>query len=197
MSATVSMQAQAVRAPEAVPAAPAQAVLHPVGVRPVPAPRLPEIKAFRQLVRAAGTIFAGTVTRIEPRPAEGGRALETVAITFHVDHAIRGAVPGESFTVSQWIGTWSAGQRYRVGERVALFLYPASRIGLTSSVAGPMGRFEMDAARRIVLSEQHRVLFRGDPLLGGKSRVTFEELALAVRRSGGREGLVAGGVDGR
>ena len=134
------------------------------------------------MVHAAGVIFSGTVTNIEQRPASGS-PLETVAITFHVENAIRGAIPGESLTISQWIGLWSGGQRYRVGERVTLFLYPASKLGLTSSVSGPMGRFEMDAAQHVLISEQHRVAFRDDPVLAGKSQVTVREFALAVRKA--------------
>ena len=179
--ATVCTQAQADRAFNSTLASP---VRQPIGVSPIPGPATPETMAFRQLVRAAGTIFSGTVTNIEPRPATGGQSLGTVAITFHVQNAIRGAVPGQDITISEWIGLWSSGQRYRVGERVALFLYPASRLGLTSSVGGRMGRFEVDAARRILISGQHRGLFRGDPLLGGKVRATFAELALAVRNAG-------------
>jgi len=43
-------------------------------------------RTFTQLVRTAGTIFAGTVTRIAPGPAAGGSAAPTVATTFHVEH---------------------------------------------------------------------------------------------------------------
>jgi hypothetical protein len=161
------------------------------GIRRAPAPvvpgpiRRPQAVAFHRMVHSAGIIFSGTVTNIEPRPASGAQSLETVAITFRVGDAIRGATPGETLTISQWAGLWSAGQRYRIGERVVLFLYPASRLGLTSSVSGLMGRFEMDAAHRILISEQHRVAFRDDPVLAGKSRVTFREFARAVREASG------------
>ena len=113
-----------------------------------PAPSLPITPPARHgtigfplIARAAGTIFSGTVTSIARRPATRGQAVETVAITFHIENAIRGATPGENLTISQWIGLWSGGQRYRVGERVLLFLYPPSKLGLTSCVAGEMGRF--------------------------------------------------------
>jgi hypothetical protein len=147
------------------------------------------------MVRASGLIFSGTVTAIERRPTTNPQALETVAVTFHVENAIRGAIPGESLTISQWMGLWTSGQRYRVGEHVVLFLYPRSRLGLTSSVAGPMGRFEVDAAHRVLISGQHRAAFRNDPVLAGKSSATFREFALAVKqatvdepiRRGGRE----------
>ncbi len=139
------------------------------------------------IARAAGTIFSGTVTSIARPPATRGRAVETVAITFHIENDIRGATPGESLTILQWIGLWSAGQRYRVGERVLLFLYPPSKLGLTSCVAAGMGRFTVDPGGHVLLSAQHLSAFRADPVLGGKSRLRFSDFALAVRRAGEEE----------
>src|ERR1700687_4738232 len=120
---------------------------------------------------------------IARRPANNGQTVETVTITFHVDNAIRGATPGEDLTISQWIGLWSGGQRYRVGERVLLFLYPPSKLGLTSCVSGAMGRFTINPRGRILLSAQHLSAFRADPVLGGKSRTRFSDFVLAVRRA--------------
>ena len=79
------------------------------------------------------------------------------------------------------------GQRYRVGERVLLFLYPPSKLGLTSCVGGRMGRFTVDPWGRVLLSAQHLSAFRADPVLGGKSRVRFSDFALAVRRASEEE----------
>jgi len=152
----------------------------PPGAPPV-AP--PWTIGFPVIARAAGTIFSGTVTAIARRPASPSQAVETVAITFHIENAIRGATPGEDLTISQWIGLWSSGQRYRVGERVLLFLYPPSKLGLTSCVAGAMGRFAIDPRGRVLLSAQHLSAFRADPVLGGKSRVSFSDFASAVRRA--------------
>lgn len=139
------------------------------------------------LTRAASTIFSGTVTEVARHPATSGQTVETVRITFHIDNAIRGATPGETLTISQWIGLWSSGQRYRVGERVLLFLYPPSKLGLTSCVAGGMGRFTIDRWGRVQLSAQHLSAFRADPVVGGKSRVRFSDFASAVRRASGEE----------
>jgi hypothetical protein len=150
-------------------------------------PITPPAIGFPGIARAAGTIFSGTVTSIARRPASRAQAVETVAITFHVENAIRGATPGEDLTISQWIGLWSGGQRYRVGERVLLFLYPPSKLGLTSCVAGAIGRFAIDPWGRVLLSAQHLSAFRADPVLGGKSRIRFSEFALAVRQAGEEE----------
>jgi hypothetical protein len=123
------------------------------------------------ITRAAGTIFSGTVVAITRQPATSGQAVETVAITFHVETAIRGTLPGQDLTISQWIGLWAGGQRYHVGEHVLLFLYPPSKLDLTSCVAGGMGRFNIDPWGRVLFSAQHLSAFRADPVLGGKSRL--------------------------
>lgn len=132
-------------------------------------------------------IFSGTVTRIERRPANSAQSLATISITFHIDSALRGARLGQNLTISQWIGLWSTGQRYRIGERVFLFLYPPSKLGLTSSVAGPMGRFQVDPGGRVLLSAQHLSAFRTDPVLGGKSRLLLSDFAWAVRHASEEE----------
>ena len=156
----------------------------PPGLGSPPRPVLPPgTIGFPQIARAAGTIFSGTVTAITRHPATGGQSVETVAITFHVERAIRGATPGEDLTIYQWIGLWANGQRYRVGERVLLFLYPPSKLGLTSCVAALMGRFNIDPLGRVLLSAQHLSAFQADPVLGGKSRVRFSDFALAVQRT--------------
>ncbi len=140
-----------------------------------------------QFASSAGIIFSGTVTSVERHAGNSAQPVETVSISFHVEKAIRGATPGENITISQWIGLWSAGQRYRVGERVLLFLYPKSKLGLTSCVGGQVGRFSVDSWGRVLLSAQHLSVFRADPVLGGRSRVPFSDFAFAVRRAGGEE----------
>jgi hypothetical protein len=156
----------------------------PVNPYPTPPAPVPVSLGFPQVSGAAGTIFSGTVTRVERQAATSAQPVETVSITFHVENALRGASPGERLTISQWVGLWSSGQRYRVGERVLLFLYPKSKLGLTSCVGGQIGRFPVDRWGRVLLSAQHLSAFRTDPVLGGRSRVPFSDFALAVRRAG-------------
>ena len=159
--------------------------------RPVPGfpPGFPPLNpapitvGFPLIARAAGIIFSGTVTTVARHPPTSGQSIETVEITFHIENAIRGATSGQSLTISQWLGLWSAGQRYRVGERVLLFLYPPSKLGLTSCVGGTIGRFAIDPWGRVLLSAQHLAAFRADPVLSGKSRLRFSDFALAVRRA--------------
>ena len=185
-------------------------------------PEPPRMIGFPDMVRAAGIIFSGTVAAVTRPPAAGEnprisqtprdatnppsthpahylehQSVETVAITFHVDHAIRGATPGQDLTITKWIGLWSSGQSYRIGEHVLLFLYPPSKLGLTSCVGASIGRFGVDGAGRILLSAQHLTAFRADPVLGGKSHASFAEIAHAVRRSEQGPGEEARGEEGR
>lgn len=159
------------------PTIPEQPIFFP---RPLPPPRSPI--GLPTLARAAGVIFSGTVTAVIRHRTTRSEAIETVAITFHVEQAVRGATPGENLTVSQWMGLWSGGQRYRVGEHLMVFLYPPSKLGLTSLVGGGFGRFVVDPYGRVLLSAQHMNAFRQDVVLGGKSRVRISDFALAVNR---------------
>jgi len=161
----------------------------PEPVRPLPIwpVMLPGTIGLPQLAHAAGMIFVAQVTGVARLPAAGGQAIETVAIRFHVEQVIRGATPGKDLTITQWIGVWSSGQRYRIGERALLFLYPPSKLGLTSCVGGPMGRFSLDPLGRILFSAQQISAFRRDPVLAGKSRVSFRDFALAVQQASEEE----------
>jgi hypothetical protein len=155
----------------------------PVGRHAVP----PGTVIFQQLVRAAGIIFSGRVTSIGHAPSSPGQARASTAITFHVERAMRGASPGKSLTIYEWAGLWTSGERYRVGEHVLLFLYSPGKLGLTSPVAGAMGRFAMDSQGRIVLSARHVAAFADDPVLGGKTVIPYADFIQAERRSGGEE----------
>jgi hypothetical protein len=171
---------------------------------PISIPNQGKTYGLAELTAAAGTIFSGTVTAIVLRPSEDSirpnprqayprqavnyridpkQAIETVAITFHVDQAIRGVTPGDDFILTEWIGVWSGGQRYRAGERLLLFLYPTSKLGLTSCVGGSLGRFIIDPGGMVHFSAQHLAAFGGDSILAGKSRVTFGDFATAVRHA--------------
>jgi len=147
----------------------------------------PGLAALPQLVRSAGRIFTGTVTRIERRPGVPGQTIETVAVTFHVEKAIKGTAAGEDLTIAQWTGLWSSGQRYQQGKRVLLFLYPNSKLGLTSCVGGQLGRFDVDSAGTVLLTAQHLAAFRTDSVVGGKSRLSIGDFALAVQRASEEE----------
>jgi hypothetical protein len=138
-----------------------------------------------QVTRRAGMIFAGTVTSILPVRAPGSLQMESVQVTFQVEQAVRGARIGQSLTIREWAGLWSSGERYRVGERLMLFLYPPSKLGLTSPVGGPAGRFVIDRNGRVQLNplqQQGARIVPSPPRIQTDRRVTLREFTRTVRR---------------
>lgn len=154
----------------------------PVGSYPV----VPGSAAFPQIVQAAGIIFSGLVTAVGHGGASGAEPASTT-VTFQVQRAMRGVSLGQSLTIREWAGLWASGERYRVGERVFLILYPPSKLGLTSPVAGNMGRFAINSRGMIVITPQHAAALLPDPILGGRTLVPYKDFAKAVQRFGGEE----------
>ena len=105
---------------------------------------------MRQAARKAGFIFSGTVLSVQQLPSGPG-GVNRVRITFSIHEAVRGVRQGKTFTVDQWANLWAnqAGQ-FRPGDRVFVLLYPRSKLGLTSVVAGGLGRYDLDSNWRIV-----------------------------------------------
>jgi hypothetical protein len=126
---------------------------------------IPELPRLHDLARHAGTIFSGTVTSVEPTEASTAGEIPAVAVTFHVEHAIRGATATPTFTIREWRGLWNDAPRYLLGQRLLLFLYPSSRLGLTSTVGGPLGRFRMDSSGHVLLNAQQVAAFASLPVL--------------------------------
>jgi len=75
-------------------------------------------------------------------------------VTFRIDEAIRGVKKGQSIQISEWGGLWQAGERYQAGEHVLLFLYPQSKLGLTSPVAGSLGLVHSERRQRRKSSQE-------------------------------------------
>ncbi len=156
----------------------------------IPPPNLPRHypnapSVFQQLVRSAGIIFSGRVTFVGNAIPASGQYPASSTVTFRVDQAVRGVSTGQSLTIREWAGLRSSGERYYVGERVFLFLYSPGKLGLTSPVAGGMGRFAMTSQGNVIMSPRHMVNFANDPILGGKTVISSAEFAQAVLRSGG------------
>jgi|SRR5580658_1820120 hypothetical protein len=146
---------------------------------------LPQL-VFPQLVSAAGIIFSGRVTFVG-HSGFSAQDHASTTVTFQVQQAMRGVSPGQKLTIHEWAGLWARGESYYVGERVLLFLYAPGKLGLTSPVAGALGRFALDSRGYIVMSPQHVVTLAADPILGGKTVVPYADFARAVRRSSGEE----------
>jgi hypothetical protein len=100
---------------------------------------------WQQLCRHAGLIFAGTVLASPSESPRTNRGVPSVEISLRVDRAIAGVEPGEVLTIHEWTGALSSHPTMHVGERVLLFLYPPSRLGLTSPVGGARGQISLDA----------------------------------------------------
>jgi hypothetical protein len=151
---------------------------------PRQSPVVSETLAFDRIVGAAGIIFSGRVTSIGRASLPLGEETSSTKVTFQVDHAIRGIPAGQAFTLHEWAGLWNGGERYHVGEHLLLFLYPPGKLGLTSPVAGAMGRFVLDSEDRILINAEHSASLEKDPILGRKTVVRYVDFVAAVRRSG-------------
>jgi hypothetical protein len=147
--------------------------------------------ALPQVVRAAGIIFSGRVTFVghaDGSPASiSPQSTSSTAVTFQVEHALRGTADGQSLTIHEWSGLWTGRERYRIGESVFLFLYPPSKLGLTSPVAGAAGRFAIDSQGEIAMTPQNVSAVAADPVIGGRKVVSYTDFIQAVRRAGGVE----------
>ncbi|MGA9528005.1 MAG: hypothetical protein WBS24_07815 [Terriglobales bacterium] len=97
------------------------------------------------------------------------RGVPFTTLRFRVDHAIAGVEAGQILTIHEWKGAQSLHAPMRAGERFLIFLYPPSRLGLTSPVAGRQGQFRLDKADRTI-----------------QGSVTVYQLARAIRSARGK-----------
>ena len=131
-----------------------------------------------QMVRDSALIFAGTVLNVDHSTTSSGKEGAITRIRFRVQNAIRGVRFGQVLEIREWGGLWTTGERYQRGENVLLFLYPASKLGLTSPVAGAAGHFRVDKS-------WHMKVGNDTPLPRPVSRqreLTVREFATAIRR---------------
>lgn len=141
---------------------------------------------WKQLSRAAGRVFVGTVLGTEA-PTTKDQAIPTVEVKFRVDRAIAGVHPGEVLTIREWAGAWSRQRALRPGQRVLLFLYPPSRLGLTSPVGGPLGQIALNGKGEIVVPPAHvpvvgpRSALPVPPLPVPDTAIRLDQLERAIR----------------
>jgi len=96
-------------------------------------------EALHRMSDEAGVIFAGQVMAVRRQPGKNG-ASGVVEVEFRVDQAVRGCTAGEPYLLREWAGLWAGGaRRYRVGERLLMFLRAPSASGLSSPVDGMDG----------------------------------------------------------
>ena len=108
---------------------------------------------WKQLSRRAGMIFAGTVLTAAAQTVNSPTAATdridpgttpAVQLSFRVDEAIAGVERGQVLTIHEWAGAWSMHRPMSKGQRFLIFLYPPSRLGLTSPVGGSLGQVALD-----------------------------------------------------
>ncbi len=111
-----------------------------------------------------GRPISGTLNRT------GAGAVAAVPLRFRVDTAIAGVEAGQILTIYEWAGAESLHPPMRPGEHLLLFLYPRSRLGLTSPVGGAQGQILLDATGMVSAS---------------RPPVALVQLARAIRRARG------------
>ena len=100
-------------------------------------------------------------------------------ISFRVQNAIRGTRRGQVVEIREWGGLWTTGERYTAGENVLLFLYPNSKLGLTSPVGGRAGRLRIDKMGRVEIEKENTAFADMDH----RSKVPVRKFAAAIRRA--------------
>ena len=142
---------------------------------------------WKQLSRRAGMIFAGTVLTSATRTVAirtvamqtaateqtGPGATPAIQLSFHVDRAIAGVERGQILTIHEWAGAWSRHRPMRSGQHIFLFLYPPSRLGLTSPVGGSSGLVALDSSGQVVSAHP--------PLTADTRGISIVQLERAIR----------------
>jgi hypothetical protein len=116
---------------------------------------------WKQLSRRSEMIFTATVVapnapsaakqipKLQPAAIDH-LAPAQIEIRFQVDEPIAGVQRGQIVTVHEWSGAASRHRPLAPGDRILLFLYPPSRLGLTSPVGGSRGLFGLDSTGKIL-----------------------------------------------
>jgi hypothetical protein len=137
------------------------------------------------MTRSSGYIFSGEVVAVEQEAATQPNRVATVRISFRVEQGIRGVHRGQTLTIREWAGLWESGEHYRPGESVLLFLYPPSKLGLTSAVGGSAGHFPINGNGQIVLAEEQIAALALQPareaIWREKGRIGSHQFADAIR----------------
>lgn len=150
--------------------------------KPLSAPIVPA--NLQQVARKAALIFTGTVVSVAPVRESGSEAITSVEVTFQVEQALRGLRTGQRYAIREWSGLWVSCPRYRVGQRMMLFLYGPSRVGLTSPVGGSLGRYDVDRSGQVSLPPPRapEATISAKPIKAGNQHVPIQTFSRAVRQ---------------
>ena len=105
-----------------------------------------------------------------------------MTVTCQVEDAVRGVKAGQIYSFREWAGLWSAGPRYRVGQRLLLFLYAPSKLGLTSPVGGRSGLLSVDVKGEVLLRPETRVPGLAQSAKTAPAPLRVKDLAISLRR---------------
>jgi len=149
-------------------------------VKPLQPPGVKVLPQRHSLTLQSGYIFSGTVRTVERLAPTTRGSVAVMQITFYVNQGLRGTRTGQTLVIREWLGLWQSGDRYRPGERVMLFLYPPSKLGLTSPVGGASGRFPVDTGGQVII-EPRKVVLPTPTRLPGPSRMGPGEFLRTLR----------------
>lgn len=141
---------------------------------PKPTPPILLKPVLYPILHDSERIFSGTVLEVDHFNSASSSALATTSIRFRVDDAIRGVRQGQIIEIKEWGGLWQSGERYHNGERVLLFLYPPSKLGLTSPVGHQLGRFPVDKFGRVLLK---------NPAQAAPQPIEIRQIVSAIREA--------------
>lgn len=99
---------------------------------------------LEEITNSADRVFAGTCEKIEEIEKDPLSNLKVVRYTFRVLETIKG-VSTDEITFTQWKPT-TVEAPYVIGKKYVMFLYPNSRLGLTSPVGYMQGKFLVEKA---------------------------------------------------
>jgi len=99
---------------------------------------------WKQVSRAAGMIFTGTVLRVRKQPPVPSSPIPAIEATLQVDHGIAGVRSGQVIRIRQWASAWPLRVPARGDRRALFFFYSPGSAGLTSLVGGPEGQVSID-----------------------------------------------------
>lgn len=143
---------------------------------------------WQQLSRRAGMIFAGTVLSAGRQNLPADRTAQgtpTVELNFLVDEPIAGTglERGQTLKIHEWVGAWAMHRPMVAGQHFLIFLYPLSRLGLTSPVGGSSGQFALDSSGKNVSGYGHYADLRksGAGAFGSSGGVSVMQLERAIR----------------
>jgi hypothetical protein len=112
---------------------------------------------WEELSRRAGMIFVGTVITGASQSPRTDQGVASVEISLRVDRAIAGVEPGQVVIIHEWTGALSSHPTMHTGEHLLLFLYPPSRLGLTSPVGGAQGQLRLDSLGESIVDDASRI----------------------------------------